>query len=282
MTSHVPTASRAQAVIRRVVDLLVAVPAALVLAPLMVAVACAIWVETGRPILFRQIRLGKAGRPFVMLKFRKFGRDPQEGGALTRQGDPRMTDLGRILMVTKLDELPQLWNVIAGDMALVGPRPESLAFADCFEGGLERLLDHKPGLLGPCQILFRNEGMLFPPGGDPEHFYRTTLFPLKARIDLDYLERRTLIGDIGIMLRGVISVIFPKVPDASRLLPAGYDGGASSTESGASGRRDGGEPMDVRRDLIGRPSSCPEVHAAPAVLRSLGGVSHTPASMGSQ
>src|SRR3954447_18611185 len=145
--------SAADANLRRLLDILFAVTAASVLMPVLLVTAFAIWIEGGSPILFSQLRLGQNGRPFRIYKFRKFkvtcdGR----GFPLTMDGDGRLTPVGRILAVTKLDELPQLWNVIRGDMSLVGPRPESLDFADCFRSGFERLLDYKPGLFGPCQV----------------------------------------------------------------------------------------------------------------------------------
>src|SRR5690606_17811654 len=119
--------------------------------------------EDGRPILFRQMRIGQLGRPFRMLKFRKFRSEcGAQGLPLTLEGDSRMTMVGRFLRATKFDELPQFWNVLVGDMAIIGPRPETPAFADCFTGGLERVLDHKPGIFGPSQAIFRNESTLFP------------------------------------------------------------------------------------------------------------------------
>ena len=110
---------------RRALDLLCAGVAAFILAPLMLIAALAIWIESGRPILFSQIRLGQFGRPFRMYKFRKFRPDCDNHGCpLTMESDGRLTKIGRVLAVSKLDELPQLWNVLRGDMSLVGPRPE--------------------------------------------------------------------------------------------------------------------------------------------------------------
>ena len=130
---------RMQIGLRRVLDILCASAAAVVLAPLMLGVALAIWFESGRPILFSQRRLGQHGRPFRMYKFRKFRPDCDNHGCpLTVEGDDRLTTIGCFLAAGKLDELPQLWNVLWGDMSLVGPRPESLAFADCFRNGFEK------------------------------------------------------------------------------------------------------------------------------------------------
>jgi lipopolysaccharide/colanic/teichoic acid biosynthesis glycosyltransferase len=190
--------------VRRTLDILCVGMAALVLAPLMLIVVFVIWIESGGPILFSQLRLGQYGRPFRMYKFRKFAPDCDTHGCpLTIEGDGRLTAVGRVLAASKLDELPQLWNVLRGDMSLVGPRPESLAFTDCFRNGFEKILEHKPGLFGPCQVMFRHESKLFPADVAAVEFYRQVLFPAKAEIDLAYFSRRTLASDLGWILRGV-------------------------------------------------------------------------------
>jgi lipopolysaccharide/colanic/teichoic acid biosynthesis glycosyltransferase len=195
---------------RRALDILGAALAASVLAPLMLIVALAIWIESGRPILFSQIRLGQHGRPFRMYKFRKFRPDCDNNGCpLTMEADGRLTKIGGVLARSKLDELPQLWNVLRGDMSLVGPRPESLAFADCFRDGFEKLHEHKPGLFGPCQIMFRHESKHYPDGVAAVDFYRQVMFPAKAQIDLAYFSRRTLVSDLGWILRAAC-VIAPR------------------------------------------------------------------------
>ena len=187
---------------RRALDVLCAGVAAFILAPLMLIVMLAVWIESGRPILFSQIRLGQYGRPFRMYKFRKFRPDcGNHGCPLTMESDGRLTKIGRVLASSKLDELPQLWNVLRGDMSLVGPRPESLAFADCFRDGFEKVHEHKPGLFGPCQVMFRHESKHYPDGVPAVEFYRQVLFPAKAEIDLAYFARRTLVSDVGWVLQ---------------------------------------------------------------------------------
>jgi lipopolysaccharide/colanic/teichoic acid biosynthesis glycosyltransferase len=194
---------------RRAFDILVSGAAMGVLSPIFLMIALAIRMESGKPILYSQLRLGQNGRPFSIYKFRKFRAscDPH-GYPLTLDGDDRLTSVGRILAATKLDELPQLWNVLRGDMSLVGPRPESLAFNDCFRNGFEALLKHKPGLFGPCQVVFRHESRLYPADGSAAEFYREVLFPAKAKVDLAYFSRRTLASDLGWILRaaGAIAV----------------------------------------------------------------------------
>lgn len=187
---------------RRAMDILCAGIAMTSLSPVFVVVAFVIWLESGRPLLFSQLRLGQSGEPFRIYKFRKFWPScGSDGSPLTLQEDDRMTSVGRILAATKLDELPQLWNVFRGDMSLVGPRPESLSFSDCYRDGFERLLDYKPGVFGPCQVLFRHEDRMYPVDAPPAEYYRKVLFPAKAKIDLAYFPHRTLVSDFGWIAR---------------------------------------------------------------------------------
>jgi lipopolysaccharide/colanic/teichoic acid biosynthesis glycosyltransferase len=191
-----------EAGLRRALDIVCSCAAMVVLTPIALAVSLTILIEGGRPVLFSQLRLGQNGRPFRMYKFRKFKRDCDNCGCpLTMDDDDRLTRIGHLLAVSKLDELPQLWNVLRGDMSLVGPRPESLALADCFRNGFEKIHEHKPGLFGPCQVLFRNESKLYPDGVAAVEFYRQVLFPAKAEIDLAYYSRRTLVSDLGWIVR---------------------------------------------------------------------------------
>jgi lipopolysaccharide/colanic/teichoic acid biosynthesis glycosyltransferase len=192
--------------LRRLADILLASLALVLLAPVMSLVAVALLLESGRPVFFAQARLGQHGRPFRMLKFRKFPADCSGGSPLTLAQDRRLTRVGKVLATTKLDELPQLFNVLKGDMALVGPRPESLAFGHCFEGAYRRVLEHKPGIVGPSQVMFRNENTLFLGKADPVDFYCRVVFPAKARLDLAYYPRRSLARDFLWLLRGAMAV----------------------------------------------------------------------------
>ncbi|MCU9848376.1 sugar transferase [Defluviimonas sp. WL0024] len=217
--SRQPTPSEA---LSRALDLVLATVGVIVLAPLMLLITIAILLETGRPILFAQVRLGKGGKRFWMYKFRKFGPNPAtQGCPLTVKGDPRMTRVGRVLEATKLDELPQLFNILRGEMAFVGPRPESLDFADCFEGAFLGVLEHRPGIFGPSQVAFRSEADLYPAEKDPTVFYRRVLFPTKATLDLQYYPNRTTIRDIGWLLRGVLAVLGATPAPASNVPLAG-------------------------------------------------------------
>ena len=198
--------------LRRGFDCLLALAALICLAPLLAVIAAAIWIESGGPVFFSQTRLGQGARRFQLHKFRKFsdrarhGQTQQHGLSITLRNDPRMTRVGCLLERTKLDELPQLWNIVAGEMALVGPRPESLAFANCFNGASLGVLDHRPGIFGPCQAVFRNESLLYGAAPDPEDFYRNVLFPLKAQIDLAYFSNRSALSDLVWVVRSVTAI----------------------------------------------------------------------------
>jgi lipopolysaccharide/colanic/teichoic acid biosynthesis glycosyltransferase len=192
----------------RAFDLLVAGFGLLLVAPLMLLVALIILIESGRPIFFAQTRLGQHGRHFQLYKFRKFRRNACEAGRpLTIRGDDRFSRFGRFLEATKIDELPQLYNVLRGDMSIVGPRPESLAFEDCFSGENRAVLAWRPGIFGPSQVAFRDEGALYPPGLEPVRLYRQVLFPTKVQLDLSYYPRRTLASDCAWVVAGVLAVV---------------------------------------------------------------------------
>lgn len=230
-----PTAERRGRWLLRLGDILVASAALVVLAPLIIVVAIAILHESGAPILFRQARLGQHGRNFLILKFRKFRNDAGSlGPHLTSRDDERMTRIGTMLQRTKIDEIPQFINVLRGEMAIIGPRPESLRFADCFSGRYGEVLSFKPGILGPNQVLFRHEDALLAGRPDVEAYYRHILFPLKASVDLHYFSRRSLAGDLRLLI-GAMGAIFDTRIRAEDLIlsQAGRRGHAAGGRSSA-------------------------------------------------
>jgi lipopolysaccharide/colanic/teichoic acid biosynthesis glycosyltransferase len=207
ITPNRRTGVAAIAPLQRLTDLVLAIAGLAILSPLMLLVALAIAIETGRPIFYSQPRIGRGGERFRMYKFRKFYKEIGAGSPLTVDHDPRLTPVGRFLALTKLDELPQLWNVALGDMSIVGPRPESVAFSDCFTGSYQKILDYTPGIFGPSQVVFRDERSFYPKTADPIKFYRDVLFPMKARLDLAYFPKRTFASDLIWIIRGVFAVI---------------------------------------------------------------------------
>jgi|HubBroStandDraft_6_1064221.scaffolds.fasta_scaffold459764_2 lipopolysaccharide/colanic/teichoic acid biosynthesis glycosyltransferase len=218
-------APRTPDIVRRLLDVTVAAVGLICFSPLMLLIVLAIWIDGSRPIFFSQIRLGLRGRHFRIYKFQKFhNRCGASAGLVTVDNDPRFTRLGHLLGRTKLDELPQLWNILKGDMSIVGPRPESLELAHCFNGIYLRVLQYRPGLFGPNQVLFRNESSIYPDNYDPEKFYCEYLFPLKANIDLAYFPHRTLASDVGWIIRGFLAVFGWRVLPAEDLERTVADG----------------------------------------------------------
>ncbi|MHB1425961.1 MAG: sugar transferase [Gemmataceae bacterium] len=190
---------------KRAFDLVVTIPALIVLTPVFVPIAMLIKLDSRGPIFFRQVRVGRNRRLFRMWKFRKMYHDlPVQGPNLTRRGDSRLTRIGRLLERTKLDELPQFLNVLVGDMSLVGPRPEVPPFVAHYPEQWDVVLAVTPGIFGPCQIRFRNESELYPPDcTDVESYYIQHILPAKLAIDAEYASRFRLLGDVAILIRAV-------------------------------------------------------------------------------
>lgn len=191
---------------RRTLDLAASTIGLVLLSPLFALVALAVKLDSAGPILFRGQRSGRAGEPFRMIKFRTMVADAaHKGPGITSAGDLRVTRVGRVLRRTKLDELPQLINVLRGDMTLVGPRPEDPAYVAGYTVEQRRLLDVRPGVTGPASVRFRNEEQLLR-GEDWERRYRDQILPAKLRIELDYLERRSVLNDLSIVMQTVIAL----------------------------------------------------------------------------
>ncbi len=183
-------------------DIVISGLALIVLAPLLAAVACAVCVESRGPALFRQQRVGRYGRLFTLLKFRSMIATPSPSGPLvTVCGDPRVTRLGHFLRRAKLDELPQLWNVLVGDMSLVGPRPEVPRYVALYDATQRRVLDWRPGITDPASLAFIDEERVLASHADPERAYREEVMPQKLRINLEYQQRATTATDLTVLAR---------------------------------------------------------------------------------
>jgi lipopolysaccharide/colanic/teichoic acid biosynthesis glycosyltransferase len=161
--------------------------------------ALLIYIDSPGSVFYRSTRVGRAGRTFEMLKFRKMRRYAQ-GGPLTTSDDERFTPIGSFLAMTKLDELPQLWNVIKGEMRLVGPRPEVPEFVSRYREEYEELLSVLPGITGPAAVEYASESHLLSLQQDPLSFYEDSIMPRKIEIDLQYIRTRTLLGDARILI----------------------------------------------------------------------------------
>jgi lipopolysaccharide/colanic/teichoic acid biosynthesis glycosyltransferase len=184
---------------KRLLDIFGATLLVIVLAPVIVAIAVAIKLESEGPVLYKSLRVGRHGREFFVLKFRKM-HDGATGPMLTSVDDARFTRIGRILARTKLDELPQLWNVVRGEMSLVGPRPEDAGFVAHQAEQYRTILRVRPGLTGLCQLAFVREAGVLSSSEDVHGEYVDRLLPQKARMDVLYAERHTLLMDIRILL----------------------------------------------------------------------------------
>ncbi|HEU4628905.1 MAG TPA: sugar transferase [Gemmatimonadaceae bacterium] len=186
---------------KRVFDLAWTVPGLLVLAPLLGAVALLVRLVDGRPVFFRQERVGLHGRPFRIWKFRTMTAGAATGPALTVAADARVTPLGRWLRATKLDELPQLFNVLAGEMSLVGPRPEVPRFVAQYTEAQRQVLTVRPGITDPACLSYRHEGVLLARSADPERTYVAEIMPEKIRLNLAYARTATRWSDFRVILR---------------------------------------------------------------------------------
>lgn len=205
--------------VRRTYDVVFSAAGLIVVSPLMAAAAVAVAVEDGFPVFFRQQRIGRNGRPFVMLKFRSM-RTAQTGTAITAGGDSRITRSGRFLRKYKLDELPQLWNVLRGDMSLIGPRPEVPKFVDMSDPLWRTVLSVRPGITDLASLFYRHEEGLLAGAADPEAHYRRSILPSKLRIAAEGVKRQSLANDIKILVYTVLCSFFPSRFDEAQITKA--------------------------------------------------------------
>jgi lipopolysaccharide/colanic/teichoic acid biosynthesis glycosyltransferase len=187
-----------------------AVPGLVVLSPVLLLVAAAVKLTSPGPALFVQERVGRGGSTFRLLKFRSMRlARPGEGDLVTGRDDPRVTGLGRLLRRTKLDELPQLWNVVRGDMSIVGPRPEVPRYVSHYTPEQRRVLEVRPGITDPATLEFRDEEDLLAavPPERREAYYLDKVLPLKLELNLAYLERRGPGSDLWVIARTLAALL---------------------------------------------------------------------------
>lgn len=193
--------------IKRLFDIVASALALVVLAPFLLVIGLAVVVDSGRPLLFRQQRVGRNGRPFAILKFRTMSTGPTDGPLVTSAHDSRVTRVGARLRSTKLDELPQLWNVLVGDLSLVGPRPEVPKYVALWpREDREVILSVRPGITDPASRKYRREAEMLAQVPDPERHYELIVLPDKVRIYRAYAENRTGRGDIKLLVGTLYSV----------------------------------------------------------------------------
>jgi lipopolysaccharide/colanic/teichoic acid biosynthesis glycosyltransferase len=191
---------------KRLFDVCVATVLLALTLPLMAVIALAIVVESRGPVFYRAHRVGFGGRPLGMLKFRKM-RAGADGAPITVNGDDRLTRVGALLTKTRLDELPQLWHVLSGDMSLVGPRPEDPGLVRCRPEDFREIVRVRPGITGLSQLAFGDERSILPET-DPVGFYVDRLLPQKCTLDRLYAAAPTVFTDIRILAWTVVAVLF--------------------------------------------------------------------------
>jgi lipopolysaccharide/colanic/teichoic acid biosynthesis glycosyltransferase len=200
---------------KRLFDILFSFIGLLLLQPFFVVVAILIKVDSTGPILFRQGRVGKNFRRFMIYKFRTMVVDAEKKGIrITSGGDNRITGAGRILRKFKIDELPQLFNVLKGDMSLVGPRPEVEEYVKLYEKDYREILKRRPGITDVSSIIFREEEAVLKNQVDPEGYYKKILLPEKIRLAKEYMENSSFLYDLKLVLNTLHRIFYP--PDVSR------------------------------------------------------------------
>lgn len=173
----------------RALDIILSLAGLLVLLPLFLLIAVLIRMETSGPVFYIQERIGMGGVPFTLWKFRSMRVGSDREGLLTVGGrDPRITPVGRFIRDWKLDELPQLWNVLRGDMSLVGPRPEVRKYTDLYTPAQRRVLDVRPGVTDQASIRYRHENDLLAASADPERTYIEEILPAKIALNQGWLD----------------------------------------------------------------------------------------------
>ncbi|MFA6028804.1 MAG: sugar transferase [Elusimicrobiota bacterium] len=186
---------------KRIFDLCVSILLISFLWPLLLIIALIVKLSSSGPILFIQERMGRHGKPFRIMKFRTMISNADSPGlSLTPFKDPRITTFGRFLRYTKADELPQLFNVLRGEMSLVGPRPELPRFTTHYSSEEKRILSIRPGMTDWASLKYIDEDRLLADAADVEAMYLKTIMPDKLKINLEYLKNRTMLLDLQILL----------------------------------------------------------------------------------
>ncbi len=206
---------------KRAFDLFWSLLGLAVLSPFLAATALAVKLEDGGPVFFRQMRVGRGGRAFRIWKFRTMVVDAEaRGRAITVGADPRITRTGRFLRASKLDELPQLLNVVTGEMSLVGPRPEVPRYVDLYTDDQRSILGLRPGITDLASIKYRNESELLARAADPDAAYVREILPDKIRINQAYAARAGIGADVLVILATLGLVPVGWVPGGEAVTPS--------------------------------------------------------------
>jgi lipopolysaccharide/colanic/teichoic acid biosynthesis glycosyltransferase len=194
--------------IKRTFDLLFAVAGLIVLSPILVLAAVMVKLDSRGPVFFRQERIGKEFSPFHIYKFRTMSRKGSVDGPLvTVKGDPRITRVGRILRKTKIDELPQLINVLIGEMSFVGPRPEVRQYVELFRKDYVEILKIRPGITDLASLKYRDEESVLRQWENPDQAYVSQILPDKIRLAKEYIRQSSLCFDLGLIFKTLLRVV---------------------------------------------------------------------------
>lgn len=197
--------------LKRLFDIASSFLGLLILSPLFIIIAVVIKLDSKGGIIYKQQRVGKNGKDFYLMKFRTMYMESDKKGLLTVGGkDPRVTKAGYYLRKYKFDELPQLLNVLMGDMSIVGPRPEVRKYVNMYTGEQMKVLSVKPGITDYASLAYRNENEILEKSSDPEHLYITEVMPDKLRLNLNYLKDRSLLVDLKIVLKTLLAIFSSK------------------------------------------------------------------------
>ena len=200
--------------IKRIFDILCSFLGLLILSPLFLRIAWRIRMEDGGPFFYRGERVGLHGKPFHIFKFRTMVVDAEKiGGSSTSDDDPRITKIGRFLRKYKLDELPQLINVLAGDMSLVGPRPEIKRYTDLYTEEQKAIFTVRPGITDWASIWNPDEGALLKGSSDPDKDYMEKIRPEKIRLQMKYVRERSFWADVKIIFLTIRTILVKKTGD---------------------------------------------------------------------
>jgi lipopolysaccharide/colanic/teichoic acid biosynthesis glycosyltransferase len=212
MSNQAPTSSFS----RDVFDRLAGIAGLVVFSPVLIAAIAAVVIEDGFPAFYKQQRVGRGGRPFALWKLRSM-RSSNAGPQITAGGDPRITRVGRIIRKYKIDELPQFWNLIVGDLSLVGPRPEVARYVEMVNPVWQRVLAVRPGITDLATLVYRNEEELLAAAADPERAYREQILPAKLQLNIEYLENRNWWTDIKLIAMTTRYSFFPGGFDGDKI-----------------------------------------------------------------
>lgn len=193
---------------KRIFDILLSAMGLLCLSPLLVVISIWVKLDSEGPVFYRQVRVGRGGKDFRIYKFRSMYTDADKRGLITIGAhDARVTRAGYYIRKYKLDELPQLINVLLGDMSFVGPRPEVRKYVDLYTPEQRHVLDVRPGITDAASIRYRNENELLAAQADPNEYYINVIMQDKLRINLEYVHQHSLVGDLRLIMETLISII---------------------------------------------------------------------------